>query len=424
VAAFAVARAVARATAKAATKPASSCVTSDQVVVVGNNAAGVRVAGLLAARGKKVTLVTQAEGGMPAEKAALLDTAGVSVLAGASLTRLEGGPGRFSLTVSKAGEQLDLPAGALVLAESQDSEYCQADHGFELGLGIYSMTGFSCLLNSESTVCVPRLRGRRVGFMVDVSSEHSKRYVTWALDLAKDVVTRFGGEAYVFCRDVKVAGKGLEAKYRQAREAGVLVIKKEGRPFSVSTEEDALVVSCHLPSLGGRWSEQPIRLPLDILVVDERRVPSEALVGAAKVLGLSPVQPDNVRFSGVSSARVGIFVVGEARADLDDYEQALDAYQAADEIERFLSCVDTSDKVAVDAALCARCLTCVRLCPFGAISIDSYSVSEKSAARVDGSKCKGCGVCASACPARAISVIAYTDEEFLAELASSGEGAL
>ncbi|OAQ20876.1 4Fe-4S binding protein [Thermosulfurimonas dismutans] len=51
----------------------------------------------------------------------------------------------------------------------------------------------------------------------------------------------------------------------------------------------------------------------------------------------------------------------------------------------------------VNPKKCIVCLTCVRVCPFGAPSIkdEGYAV-------IDPAKCHACGICVQECPARAI----------------------
>jgi len=54
----------------------------------------------------------------------------------------------------------------------------------------------------------------------------------------------------------------------------------------------------------------------------------------------------------------------------------------------------------VDADKCVYCLTCVRVCPFGAMAKDP----EQGAARVIASACRACGICVAECPAEALEV--------------------
>ncbi len=56
-------------------------------------------------------------------------------------------------------------------------------------------------------------------------------------------------------------------------------------------------------------------------------------------------------------------------------------------------------RYAVIDNLCVACGTCLKACPFGAISI-----TDGIKAKVDGSRCVGCGKCAKECPASIIEI--------------------
>jgi heterodisulfide reductase subunit C len=59
----------------------------------------------------------------------------------------------------------------------------------------------------------------------------------------------------------------------------------------------------------------------------------------------------------------------------------------------------------VDAGKCVACLTCVRMCPFGAPSIKPEGYAE-----IDPSLCKGCSICVLDCPAEAIELAPSMEE--------------
>lgn len=60
----------------------------------------------------------------------------------------------------------------------------------------------------------------------------------------------------------------------------------------------------------------------------------------------------------------------------------------------------------VDAGRCVACLTCVRLCPFGAPRIEpgGYAV-------IDPALCKACGICVEECPAEAITLLPSQEQK-------------
>ena len=65
----------------------------------------------------------------------------------------------------------------------------------------------------------------------------------------------------------------------------------------------------------------------------------------------------------------------------------------------------------VDPVNCVACATCVKVCPYGAPTID-----EMGKARIQGAMCMGCGSCAASCPARAIRLLHQEDQALVAML--------
>jgi heterodisulfide reductase subunit A len=97
----------------------------------------------------------------------------------------------------------------------------------------------------------------------------------------------------------------------------------------------------------------------------------------------------------------GIFVAGAVQGPKDIPDAVAQAKGAASaaaclmaegevEIEPYYSFIE-------DAA-CSKCLSCIDLCPYGAISFDKFS--HKVA--INSVLCKGCGTCTAACPCGAI----------------------
>ena len=61
---------------------------------------------------------------------------------------------------------------------------------------------------------------------------------------------------------------------------------------------------------------------------------------------------------------------------------------------------------------CSRCLTCVRLCPFGAPAVGQAA----GAASIDPAKCLGCGLCTGECPMGAIELMHHRENQLGAEI--------
>ncbi len=72
--------------------------------------------------------------------------------------------------------------------------------------------------------------------------------------------------------------------------------------------------------------------------------------------------------------------------------------------ERFAS------TVSIDPGRCIRCLTCVRVCPYG------VPVFVEGHVFIDKLKCQGCGICAAECPGKAIEPDVMADSQTFCEL--------
>ena len=72
----------------------------------------------------------------------------------------------------------------------------------------------------------------------------------------------------------------------------------------------------------------------------------------------------------------------------------------------------------VDPSKCVGCLTCVRICPFGAAYINPNLTGVGDivgAAEITAAACRGCGLCPAECPAKAIQLQHFTDDQVLAK---------
>jgi NADPH-dependent glutamate synthase beta subunit-like oxidoreductase len=84
----------------------------------------------------------------------------------------------------------------------------------------------------------------------------------------------------------------------------------------------------------------------------------------------------------------------DAMKTFDEVEFGYTEYEAAREAQRCLSCTTGA---RLSAEKCAACLTCMRVCPHGAPSVEVGGYLY-----FDADACHACGACASECPAGAI----------------------
>ncbi len=414
--------------------------TEQRVLVIGGGVAGLETASELSKLEFKVTLIEKASalGGrvlllnksyqieenprdfIQAKIDLVTKDSNIEVLTEAELVKLKGSPGNFTAKIRQSGEKKDLNVGAIVVATGFSTLFPRETYGIDLSEKVVSQLQLEKLLASPEKSDT-RLKGDKkvkVLFVTGMIGEDSRLSTASALKNALLLKEKYDCRTFIACREMKVAGDGLEELYRKAREEGVVFFKFNGKlpAFITDGSELKAVVSDYFLSTGEAEIPQ-VKIPCDLLVLEENLVPAEdfeALRGALDIK-LGPrnfFQQDNVHQVPVSSNKAGVFLVGSCRQPMDISEVMADAGSAVTQIVSLLS----PDKIKVnenrwviEKGKCTLCLTCVRFCPHGAITWTR-------AAEASEGLCQACGVCASECPAIAIQVKNYTNDQILAEL--------
>jgi len=254
----------------------------------------------------------------------------------------------------------------------------------------------------------------RVAVVMDVACEQDRSVSSLVLTSALHMAGRLCSHVTVFCNNVRVAAVGLESLYRRARNAGVVFVKSEKKPVvgpeigMVTVEFDDTVASASITE------DFDLVVMADFEATEDRR----GLADAVDLLKTGPedvLQYDNIWLLPALTNRPGVFVIGGARGNSEYREALTDALAVADDVHDLLKdgkIEIAGDAAVVDSGKCVLCLTCLRICPHGAISIDD----EKNAAAVSVLSCRRCGICVSECPAKAITMPGYTDEELSADI--------
>lgn len=106
---------------------------------------------------------------------------------------------------------------------------------------------------------------------------------------------------------------------------------------------------------------------------------------------------------------------GERLKDFEEVETGLGEVDGRCEASRCLLC---GSGARYSELKCIACLTCVRVCPYGAPWADKDGLGG-----IDADKCQACGICFTQCPAKAIDLVMLSEDEIygrISEAVSSG----
>lgn len=222
-----------------------------------------------------------------------------------------------------------------------------------------------------------------------------------------------------FYQDIRTYGRGHEAFYERAGEAGVLFVRYDphhpprierdprGRSPLVVRTRDLLTDGIE------------VEVPVDLLVLATGVVPhdiSELVSMYHCAIGydsfLLEVHP---KLRPVELAVSGVFLAGACQGPMDITECSSAASAAASKAAALIAQgnVEMDPFIArVDPARCTGCRTCLGVCPYEALTRDDI----RGIATVNEALCTGCGTCAAACPSGAIQQAGFGDAHVLSEV--------
>lgn len=397
--------------------PAPTPADPSQALVIGGSVQALQAARAISRRGRSVILTTSAEKllaettGAMARFVELLgeldihlppfhdqplaslaravqDDPNIRVLCNTRPVRCTGQAGEFSVTLSSADGQETISAGAIVLAEPSLSAVDPESLGLEMSRTVTNLLGLMLHLRQGR---IPRT----VAIVLDQAAQQGRLTTELVFAAARALARRGSHRIRVYAESARVGSTGLEAIYRAARSAGVEVFRPIG-PCHLTEQPDGATVAAR-DVQGGDLDEATF----DLLVLGDL-VRSEQFDELLTTFHCRPAtrQADNVWYLPVKSNRRGIWCLGAEGTNQPPAELAGQAELAAAEVADFLANPQPDDSPApeVDPDACVACLTCLRLCPHGAITFDAA----EQAACISPADCRRCGICAAECPADAI----------------------
>ncbi len=386
-----------------------------RVLVLGGDATGKDLALRLAEEGFDVLLAGKASSDGLYEK--------VRLLADADLDEVQGFVGGFEVTLRTGSGRLTEQVGFIVAAKPATVVPKYESYGLARSRKILSLSDLEADLQTENTL--ERRSGDwfHAAFLLGLEGGSHPAVFSRVLDAIEKLQSLGQVQTYVFTRHLKVAAFGLERRYRECREKGALFFKFDLEGPCFESCADGPVISFLDPLLGSEMELVP-----DLLVVDEELFPPPILEPVSNAIPswrfAAPfLKPESIRFAGVDTPKAGIFAVGGSRGVFDPELIRGDIEAVVGALKRPIPeppLAELPGPPEVDPGKCTMCLTCVRVCPHGAISF-----SKQAAADI--ATCTRCGICAAECPMEAIKLTPVQPqsailERIRADLTHAGAG--
>jgi len=321
-------------------------------------------------------------------------TAPVEICRGAEIAACTGCVNDFHVFMKVEGKTISRDVAAIVITEEYDRNANFDMYRLKPAKNVIS---FSDLSGNDETASGEKVRFKKGGktlFLTGVARESNPVVLEEVMRKALLLQQEYDQKIYILTGNLKVAGEGLEALHRKTREAGILTIKLNKTVPKLEQKNDGSITVL----IEDEIIRESITLSPDLLVVDETLIPSRSLECLAAIFELEKdevgfLQSENVHRNTVLTNRRGVLAAGPARGVMSPVDHATDIVNAVlAATGYFRGETDLSvRKAEIGPFECARCITCLRICPYKAIRLEKRVEVCRDA-------CEGCGICAAECP--------------------------
>lgn len=306
-----------------------------------------------------------------------------------------GSVGRFSLTLNDNDKPVARTVSSIIIADEVVRKPNFSHYGLAASKGVISLSQAYETIESGSISAKKMLSEKRIALLTGLIEESNPVITEEVMRCALELHRAFNCQAYIFTRNLKVGGNGLEALYRQTKKAGTVYLKFAETIPDIRVDGDGRVTITYEDEL----IRETFKLNPDVTVIDETLEPSAFSRDLSKILEIDTgpdgfCQSDNVHRATVFTNRKGVFVAGFSRNVQTEESRRADVRSTALAVLNLYKKPPESKQGKAEIAFtghCVGCLTCFRSCPHGAISLTPRVA-------VDPLACEGCGICAAECP--------------------------
>jgi heterodisulfide reductase subunit A2 len=221
--------------------------------------------------------------------------------------------------------------------------------------------------------------------------------------------------------DMRAFAKGCEEFYSLSSRRNIkffMFDQENGIPKV--TKAEAKYKSDLVIELDEKLSGKSFIVPADMVILmvameSHKDVKDMAHAVGVSICGNAFFIEKHPKLDPVATTTSGVYIVGACSAPKDIPDSVAQAKAASARILATIAKGHVNVEVttaSVDEAVCCGCQTCIKVCPYTAISFDA----DKKVSVVNEILCKGCGTCGAGCPTGAIKCKHFTDQQILSEI--------
>ncbi|MBT4409980.1 MAG: CoB--CoM heterodisulfide reductase iron-sulfur subunit A family protein [Bacteroidetes bacterium] len=355
----------------------------------------------------------------------------ISVLTEANLNELHGYIGNFIGHIQTGAKELKVEFGNIIVASGLKpfNPAPMENYGYGKLPNVITSLELEKMLQTGEIRQTNRKLPEKVAIIHCVGSRSSQYHefcsstcCMTALKYSNQVLDMLpNSQVYQLYADMRAMGKGCEELYTATSRKNVMFLmydQEDGLPYirKAGPKEDCNL----LIEVNEKLSGERIEVPADLVVLMVGMEAHEQAKKLGQTVGISLCGNEfyiekHPKLDPVATTTDGVYVSGSCQSPKNISDSITQAKAAAARILATINYGSVEVEVTtahVNEDICCGCQTCVRVCPYGAISY----IADDRVSRVNEVLCKGCGTCTTSCPTGAISSRHFTEKQILSQI--------
>ncbi len=339
--------------------------------------------------------------------------------------------GNFETIISQNGNEIPLKFGNIIVATGlktfDPSGIIQ--YGYKQFPDVITSTEFESMLKKGEILTSDSKEPKNIAIIHCVGSRN-KDYHEYCSRICCSNAIKYANSLksalpktniFNIYSDIRTFGKGCEEMYTETSRDKVLFLMYDQQyDMPTITASDNESESKLMINLNEKLSGENVDIPVDMVILMTSMEAREDAKKISHAVGISMCGNEffiekHPKLDPVATTTDGVYIVGSCQGPKDIVDSITQAKAATSRILGSIAygTVEVETTTAfVNEELCCGCQTCIKVCPYNAVSFDE----EKKSSVVNDALCKGCGTCGSACPTGAIRSRHFTDEQILHQI--------